>query len=114
MEIHRKYISLYKEIRNTVQFGRFYRLANFKQDKYYATEYSDNEKAVLFICTNPNSFLADQFCRIKLDGLDENAKYKVTYGMDEKVLGGDYLMNVGLEFELYGTLASKIVIFEKQ
>ena len=111
--IHKKYISLYKSIRNTVQFGRFYRLADFERDGMYATEYVDEKKAVLFICTDPNSFFSDEFYHVELEGLDAAADYTVTYGMDKATYGGDYLMNVGLDFEIYGTLASKIIIFEK-
>lgn len=113
LEIHKEYISLYKSFRNTVQFGSLYRLANFKQDGIYANEYADSDRAVLFICKSVNSFFNEKFYHICLDGLDGKALYKVTYGMEERVFGGDYLMNVGLDFEMGGTLESKIVVFEK-
>ena len=35
-------------------------------------------------------------------------------GMDGETFGGDFLMNVGLDFETYGTLRSKIFVFEKK
>ena len=35
-------------------------------------------------------------------------------GMDGETFGGDFLMNVGLDFETYGTLRSKIIVFEKK
>lgn len=113
LEIHRKYIALYKEIRNTVQFGRFYRLADFRNDGIYATEYTDENKTVLFVCKSVNSFFAKRNYRVFLDGLEKDAEYKVTYGMDERVYFGDYLMNVGLNFDMGGTLESELVIFEK-
>ena len=113
-EIHKKYIALYKSIRNTVQFGRFYRLADFRRDTLYATEYVDGDKAVLFMCTDPCSFFRDKFYHVNFDGLDKDGKYTVTYGADKATYGGDFLMNVGLDFEMYGTLASKIIVFEKE
>lgn len=109
LDIHKKYIALYKEIRNTVQFGRFYRLANFAEDRMFATQYVDDEQSVLFLCTDATSFFNDNFRHVKLQGLDENAKYTVKYDKTEEVYGGAYLMNVGLSFETWGTLYSKIV-----
>ena len=113
LEIHRKYIAMYKGIRNTVQFGSFYRLANFAQDSIYATQYVDHEQSVLFLCTGVNSFFNDKFYHINLDGLDENAQYKFEYEGKEAVFSGSYLMNVGLNFEMGGTLESKIVVLKK-
>ena len=114
LEIHRKYIALYKEIRNTVQFGRFYRIANFEEDKIYATQYVNGNQSVLFLAKNVNTFFNEKFYRIKLDGLDEFARYTLKYDDREENFSGAYLMNVGLEFEMGGTLQSKIIILEKQ
>ncbi len=113
LEIHRKYIAMYKEIRNTVQFGSFYRLANFSQDNIYATQYVDDAQSVLFLCRSVNSFFNTKFYHICLDGLDENAQYKFEYEDKEVTFSGSYLMNVGLDFEMGGTLQSKIVILKK-
>ena len=110
LEIHKKYIAMYKEIRNTVQFGKFYRLANFTQDSIYATQYVDDEQSVLFLCTSVNTFFNDKFHHINLDGLDKNAQYKLSYHGKEELYGGAYLMNVGLDFDMGGTLESKIII----
>ena len=109
LDIHKKYISLYKEIRNTVQFGRLYRLADFDNDRIFANQYVDDEQSVLFLCTPATSFFNDKFYHINLDGLEENARYTVKYDDFEKNYGGAYLMNVGLDFEIGGTLRSKIV-----
>ncbi len=109
LEIHRKYIALYKEIRNTVQFGSFYRLANFSQDSLYATQYVDENQSVVFLCRGANTFFNDKFCHINLKGLCENTKYTVKYDGKEETKSGAYLMNVGLDFEMGGTLQSKIL-----
>lgn len=113
LEIHRKYISLYKEIRETVQFGKFYRLANFDEDKIYATQYVKNNQSVLFLCKTVNTFFNDKFYHIYLDGLEENARYTVKYDGKEEAYGGAYLINVGLDFEMGGTLQSKIILIER-
>ncbi len=113
LEIHKKYISLYKEIRNTVQFGFFYRLANFQKDKIYATEYVLGNQAVVFLCKKVNTFFNDKFLRLRLEGLDKNSQYKFTFRDREFIKSGAYLMNVGLEFEMGSTLESEIIILEK-
>ena len=113
LEIHRKYIAMYKEIRNTVQFGSFYRLANFKEDSIYATEYVDENQSVLFLCRGANTFFNSKFYHINLDGLDKDSQYKFEYEGKEAVFSGAYLMNVGLDFDMGGTLQSKIIVLKK-
>ena len=113
LEIHRRYISLYKKIRSTVQFGKLYRLADFENDRLYATQYVSENQSVLFLCKDVNTFFNEKFCHVRLKGLDEYARYNMKIGEDEKNYSGAYLMNVGLEFEMGGTLESKIIIFEK-
>lgn len=114
LEIHRKYIALYKEIRESVQFGRFYRLANFEEDKIFATQYVRDNSSVIFLCRDVNTFFNDKFYRIKFDGLDEFARYTIKIDDKKETFGGAYLMNVGLEFEMGGTLQSKIILLEKE
>ena len=113
LDIHKKYIKLYKEIRNTVQFGRFYRLANYEQDKFYATEYVDDEQCVVFLCKNANIFFNDNYMHISLDGLDEKASYRFELGGKEYTYSGSYLMNVGLDFNIWWSLSSKIIVMKK-
>ena len=114
LEIHRKYIALYKEIRNTVQFGKLYRLADFEHDKLYANQYVSEKQSVLFLCKNVNTFFNEKFYHIRLKGLDEFARYTLKYDGKEENYSGAYLMNVGLGFEMGGTLQSKIIIIEKE
>ncbi len=114
LEIHRRYIALYKEIRSTVQFGRLYRLADFENDKIYANQYVSENQSVLFICKGVNTFFNEKFYHIRMKGLDEFARYRVKDGDKEQVYSGAYLMNVGLPFEMGGTLQSKIIITEKE
>ncbi len=113
LEIHKKYIEMYKQIRNTVQFGKFYRLANYKQDSIYVTQYVDESQSVLFLCTNANMFFNDNFLHVKLQGLCEDAQYTFEHDGKQVTFGGAYLMNVGLDFEIWGSLQSKIIIIKK-
>ena len=114
LEIHRRYITLYKEIRETVQFGRLYRLADFENDHLYANQYVKENQSVLFLCKNVNTFFNEKFYHVRLKGLDGLARYTVKYDGKEESYGGDYLMNVGLGFEMGGTLESKIIVLEKE
>lgn len=114
LELHRKYIALYKEIRNTVQFGKLYRLADFENDGIYANQYVGENQSVLFVCKSVNTFFNEKFYHIRLKGLDEFARYTLKYDGKEESCSGAYLMNVGLGFEMGGTLQSKIIIIEKE
>ena len=113
LDLHKKYIALYKEIRSTVQFGRFYRLANYEKDKFYATQYVDDEQSVVFLCKGPNIFFNDNFIHINLNGLDKDAKYAFEYDGKEVIYSGAYLMNVGLDFEIWWALQSRILVLKK-
>lgn len=113
LDIHKKYISLYKEIRETVQFGSFYRLANFKLDGIYATEYVYGDEAVTFICKSVNTFFNEKYHHLTFDGLDPQAQYKFNLNGEDVVFGGAYLMNVGIDFEMSGTLSSWIIRMKK-
>ena len=113
LEIHRKYIELYKQIRPTVQFGRFYRLATYKNDGVYATQYVKDSQSVLFMCKSVNTLYKDRYYHINLKGLDADALYSFDCRGKKQTLSGKYLMNVGLDVEIGGTLESRIFVFEK-
>lgn len=103
----KEYIALYKEIRDIVQFGDFYRIANFKDDDFYATQYvsRDKSESVLFICSNANNFFNTQFKSYRLKGLDENKIYVI----DDKEYSGAALMNIDTEIRLHTPLEGRIV-----
>lgn len=116
LEKCKHYISLYKKIRATVQFGDFFRLKNFDNAAFYATQYvsADKSQSVLFICDDANSFFNKRFVSLSLKGLDENAVYDFEFRGKKYSKYGSYLMNVSHEFELKGALQSDIVVFEKR
>jgi alpha-galactosidase len=112
----KKYIELYKNLREIIQFGNFYRLKNYSEDNYYATQYvsKDKEKSVVFINSSPNYLFNKQFITIKLKGLDDNSLYKLTDGDNEIIKSGKYFNNTSYDFRLGSPLESKIWIIEKQ
>lgn len=115
IEKSKYYIELYKELRPLIQFGDFYRLKNFTDDGFFATQYvsKEKDKSVLFLNSNANSFFNKQFKTIHLKGLDEAATYCLKDGDREIVKSGAYFMNKEYDIRLDRPLMSKIVILDK-
>lgn len=103
----KEYIALYKEIRDIVQFGDFYRIANYEEDGFYATQYVTDSKdeSVLFICSDANNFFNAQFKSYRMKGLDESK----TYIIDGNEYAGSRLMNVDTEIRLGVPLEGRII-----
>ncbi|BCN30164.1 alpha-galactosidase [Anaeromicropila herbilytica] len=94
-ELVKEQVRLYKEIREIVQYGEFYRLLNPFDGQFTAWNFvSDNKKeAVLFfykVQGTPNAPLY----RFKLDGLDNDLQYKIEEL--DNILSGEQLMNYGV------------------
>lgn len=107
-EIIKEQVKLYKEIRETIQFGKHYRLSS---------PFESNDVAWMFVSKDTNEVIVNfvrvlakpnpKFVSIKLVGLDENARYEVVG--EDLVLGGDELMNIGLSVpELKGDYQAKM------
>ena len=85
--------------------------------KFFNLDINGKKKAVvtmviLFIVTF--SAKAVDVLAYKMDPRwDEFARYNVKIDDDTENYSGAYLMNVGLEFEMGGTLESKIVVIDK-
>ncbi|MBR3148978.1 MAG: alpha-galactosidase [Eubacterium sp.] len=111
----RHYIAMYKDIRELVQFGRLYRLKNYRDDGMSTNQYvsHDKSRSVLFICSAATSFFNRQFKTFNLKGLDENAEYKIKMPDGEMTKSGAYLMNVPLTIRLSTPLESVIWTIEK-
>ena len=88
-------IATYKEIRNTIQYGEFYRLLSPFEGNFTSFLFVNEEKteAVLFfyqVLTVPNS----PFATLKLTGLDPAKEYElIELG---KTVSGEQLMHFGL------------------
>ncbi len=113
LETHKKYIEIYKKYRKTIQFGNFYRLANLNEDKFYATQYTDDENCIVFVCTGANSFFSDKFIHLNFSGLESDTVYRLTYDNVTLEYSGSFLMNVGIDMDFGGPLNSRIILAEK-
>ncbi|CAH1208221.1 Alpha-galactosidase AgaA [Paenibacillus auburnensis] len=102
-------VQFYKEARELVMKGDLYRLLNpFEgNEAAWMVVSEDRTEALLFYCrvlAEPNP----GFRSLRLQGLDENAKYIVDDG--EMTYGGDELMYAGIRvpFDLHGDFRSRV------
>ena len=107
-EIIKEQVKLYKEIRETIQFGKCYRLSS---------PFENNDVAWMFISKDCEEIIASfvrtlakpnsKFISLKLVGLDESSKYEILG--ENIIVGGDELMNIGLNVpELKGDYQAKM------
>jgi alpha-galactosidase len=112
-------IGYYKEIRNTVQHGKLYRLLSPRHGPTAANQYvsADGKQSVLFAFLHGQQFLHPT-PTLYLRGLDVNALYRIR-PLDDKLItepravSGSFLMNRGLEFRLSGDYDSTSVLLER-
>jgi alpha-galactosidase len=119
-EIATEMISRYKEVRNTIQQGKYYRLKNPFEETRSAVQFvsQDQSESVVFafqifetIAGVPYNSINN---RLVLHGLDETADYKVSDGGEESVISGKVLMSSGILVSLQGNYASKMYVITKQ
>ena len=107
-EIIKEQVKLYKEIRETIQFGKCYRLSS---------PFENNDVAWMFISKDCEEIIVSfvrtlakpnpKFISLKLVGLDESSKYEILG--ENIIVGGDELMNIGLNVpELKGDYQAKM------
>ena len=130
------HIALYKELRNTIQFGKFYRLLS-------PFEGTKNETAWQFVAKDGSEVILMYFrnlCQpqgnirqLRLVGLEDSATYQVTkhmfstsvaanaldylsnYNLEGDVFGGDELMHFGLNMDKVDSdFASYLLVFKRQ
>ncbi|MDF2542505.1 MAG: alpha-galactosidase [Herbinix sp.] len=106
LEEFKKYIAIYKDIRETVQYGKQYRLSSVRESSLHAVEYiSQDEKEVVVFAFRQGYQFGDVMPYLVLQGLDPNAMYQVE-GTELK-LHGSTLMKVGIETSLWGDFDSQ-------
>lgn len=114
LEICKKNIALYKEIRSTVQFGDLYRILDIEKDEVllnlYATE--DKSRAVAFLLANGTRFYKKRI-PVCFDGLSDNKRYKLTVQNKTYEKSGAYLKNVGIPLHIRGADYNEIIIIEE-
>ena len=102
-----EYIALYKEIRDTVQFGQLYRLRSPRESALSATQFvsADGGESVVFAFLSASVF-GDFRTMLRLEGLDADA----TYQLDDNIpLSGQALMKRGLPLALKGSFVSQML-----
>ncbi len=103
-----EYIALYKEIRETVQYGMQYRLSSLRESPLHAVEYISESGEDIVIFAFHQGFCYDAAePRVYPQGLCPEGVYQVE-GM-EGILHGSTLMGAGLETSLYGDFDSKFI-----
>ncbi|QQE77996.1 alpha-galactosidase [Alicyclobacillus sp. SO9] len=91
----REQVSVYKEIRHIVQFGDFYRLRNPFECNETAWEFiSEDRTEILAFYFKELSEANPPIRRLKLKGLDVEARYQVT--STDEMYYGDELMQLGI------------------
>lgn len=114
LETCKKYISLYKDIRDLVQFGNLYRLLDAEEDEVLMNQYvsDDKTKSVAFLASRGTRFYKKRMPLI-FDGLDENKVYKVTIKDKTYVKSGAFLMNAGIPQYIRGAYYSQLIFINE-
>ncbi|WP_096515122.1 alpha-galactosidase [Clostridium perfringens] len=101
-------ISLYKEIREIVQFGTLYRLKSpFNSNEVAWMTISEDKNEVVVSYVRQCALVNENFRNLKLTALDKDSEYEIIG--EDIVLSGDELMYIGLNIpELYGDYVSKL------
>lgn len=112
-EMIKEQIKNYKEIRETIQFGDYYRLSSpFESNDVAWMFVSKDKKEVVVSFVRQSALPHPKFESLKLVGLEEDASYEVVG--EDAVFGGDELMYVGLNVpELVGDYAAKMWVLRK-
>ncbi len=102
------FVAQYKAVRETVQFGSFYRLRSPRESAITAFQFvhPDGHEAVAFAFLSASNF-GEQRVALKLQGLEPEANYQVE-GLD-LVLSGKALMKRGIPLAMKGTFVSRML-----
>ncbi len=112
IEMSKKLIEEYKEIRDVIQEGEFYRLENTSKNNYHLYQYNKEDRTILFVFL-PQSEIGHRSALVKLRGLKEEAIYSANIREKEIVKSGAYFMNHGIEIRLDGDYDSEIIKFNR-
>lgn len=98
----------YKDIREIVQFGRLYRLCNYKKDDIQAVQYVKENRTVLFVFLIHMKY-DKEYYQVKLKGLHKECIYDVEIHGKHLKKSGAYLMNHGIEVKFAGDYSSHLI-----
>lgn len=114
LDICRKNIAVYKEIRDIVQFGDLYRILDAEEDEVLLNQYVsvDKTKSVAFLASRGTRFYKKRM-PLTFDGLDENKCYEVKIKDKTYVKSGAFLMNVGIPSRIRGADYCEIIFIDE-
>lgn len=110
LEICRRNVALYKEIRPLVQFGDLYRILDADRDEVLCNQYVSRDKmqAVLFLSARGTRFYKKKM-NLRFAGLAPDRAYAFTLDGVAYKKGGAFLMEVGLPVYVRGADYNQIV-----
>lgn len=110
LEICRRNVALYKEIRPLVQFGDLYRILDADRDQVLCNQYVSRDKmqAVLFLSARGTRFFKKKM-NLRFAGLASDRAYAFTLDGVAYKKGGAFLMEVGLPVYVRGADYNQIV-----
>lgn len=110
LEVCKKNIALYKEIRSLVQFGELYRVLDIDQDEVLCNQYVNDQKteSVVFLAANGTRFYKKRLF-LRLQGLDAQKRYRLVLDGETVEKSGAYLMQVGLPVHIRGVDYNRIL-----
>lgn len=110
LEICRRNVALYKEIRPLVQFGDLYRILDADRDEVLCNQYVSRDKmqAVLFLSARGTRFFKKKM-NLRFAGLAPDRAYAFTLDGVAYKKGGAFLMEVGLPVYERGADYNQIV-----
>ncbi len=115
LKICRENITLYKEIRDIVQFGDLYRILDIDKDDVLMNNYvsPDKSKSVVFIASDGTKHFKKRM-PLRFEGLDKTKRY--TFSFDGKTYekSGAYLSEVGIQAYIRGAYYNRIIIIDEK
>jgi alpha-galactosidase len=115
-DLAREMIATYKEIRPIVQSGDQYRLDSPFDDPQSAVQFvtRDGQESVVFAYQHLETVRPRSLgtTTLVLQGLDPDVTYRVTHEGDSRAVDGDVMMSSGIEVELDGIYASRLIRVE--
>ena len=111
LEICRRNIALYKDIRKIIQLGDLYRIMDSDQDEILINHYvsKDQTKSVCFIASRGTRFYKKKV-PLLFEGLNSSKIYSFDFNDHHYQKSGAYLMNIGIDLEVRGAYYNKIMI----
>ena len=113
MEVIKKKIAEYKQLRRTIQFGKYYRLANpFEENQASWNFVSEDGTQIIFVHVQVLARAAYRIPVLRLRGLEPKSDYRnIETG---EIFGGDELMYGGITIpRVRQDFSSTMIVFEK-